>query len=141
MITSMNNYRIFIDTGAWLARYLTKDQYHKQATTLWNRLETSKAFLYTSNLVLNETFTLLGRRSSYAFAKEKASIIYTSDKLTTLRSDRQDELEALYYLEKFADQKVSYCDCISFVLMKHYQIQQAFSFDQHFSLAGFDLYH
>ncbi len=39
--------------------------------------------------------------------------------------------------EKYADQRVSFTDCISFVLMRRHKIRQVFSFDRHFELAGF----
>jgi uncharacterized protein len=38
---------------------------------------------------------------------------------------------------KYSDQRVSFTDCISFVLMKRERVKIAFTFDRHFSLAGF----
>jgi uncharacterized protein len=40
-------------------------------------------------------------------------------------------------LHKYADQRVSFTDCISFVMMKRERVKIAFTFDRHFSLAGF----
>ena len=51
---------------------------------------------YTSNFVLDETFTLLARRASYAFAAQRARNILTSTTLTILRPDPVDELDALH---------------------------------------------
>ena len=62
----------FIDTGAFLARYLPADQHHKTATLLWNKI-----------------------RASYSFAAEKARIIYASNALEILRPDSLTELAAL----------------------------------------------
>jgi len=44
------------------------------------------------------------------------------------------------FFQKYADQKVSFTDCISFAMMKRLQIKQVFTFDYHFSLAGFDVF-
>ena len=55
------------------------------------------------------------------------------------RPDQKDELKALNYFNKHADQNVSFTDCISFVLMRREKIHRAFSFDRHFEFAGFDL--
>jgi predicted nucleic acid-binding protein len=129
---------IFIDTGAFLARYLVKDQFHQRAKSAWSELIRLDWKCYTSDYVLDETFTLLARRSNYPFAVERARAIMTSDTLHILRPSYKDELEALVFFEKLADQKISYTDCISFVLMRAHRIDRAFSFDRHFRDAGFE---
>ncbi|MGA2853671.1 MAG: PIN domain-containing protein [Verrucomicrobiota bacterium] len=127
----------FIDTGAFLARYLPSDQHHKVASALWEKVRTTHERCVTSNFVLDETFTLLARRASYSFAAEKARIIYAANSLEILRPDSLTELAALNWFEKFADQEVSFTDCVSFALMREADIQTAFSFDSHFERAGF----
>ncbi len=131
---------IFIDTGALLARYLARDQYHQEAVDAWRMLEGSTERCFTSNFVLDETLTLLARRASYKFAAERGRSLLTSEALRVLRPDEDDELRALEHFEKFADQQISFTDCGSFVLMKKERIRQAFSFDQHFAYAGFELW-
>lgn len=128
---------IFIDTGAFLGRYLPADQHHQESVEGWGKLTAARYRCYTSSFVVDETLTLLGRRASYAFAAERARRIYASKMLEVLRPDEDDETRALSYFEKFADQKVSFTDCVSFVLMKRYRLHFAFSFDRHFELAGF----
>ncbi len=56
-----------------------------------------------------------------------------------LCSSKDDEIEAIHLFRKFADQRVSFTDCISFVLMKRFRIRTAFTFDQHFARAGFEV--
>lgn len=131
---------IFIDTGAFIARYLARDQYHSVALKGWARLEQRGLGVATSNLVLSETITLLSRWGSSDFAVERANEIYTSRVLTILRSNEEDELEALTWMEKFADQDISFADAVSFALMKRQSIKKAFSFDRHFKLAGFQIF-
>ena len=131
---------IFIDTGAFLARYLARDRHHQRALEGWRQLVTLNWRCHTSNFVLDETFTLLGRRASYSFAAERARAILTSDALTILRSDIDEELEALELFEKLADQQVSFTDCVSFVFMRRRGIDRAFTFDRHFSDAGFEVW-
>lgn len=131
---------IFIDTGAFLARYLTRDQHHRQAKKSWKALGRGSWKCYTSNFVLDETFTLLARRSSYAFAAARARALYASATLEILRASREDELQAIAAFEKFSDQEVSFTDCVSFSLMKRKGIKRAFAFDRHFEDAGFELW-
>ncbi len=128
---------IFIDTGAFLARYLLNDQHHSSAVAVWEKLGSDRENCVTSNFVLDETFTLLGRRAGYDFALQRAKNIYASQALTICRPDREDEINALQFFGKYADQHVSFTDCISFVLMKREKINRAFSFGRHFEFAGF----
>jgi predicted nucleic acid-binding protein len=130
---------IFIDTGAFLARYLRKDQNHRSALAVWEKLGSKPEICVTSNFVLDETFTLLGRRAGYSFAVQRAKNIYASQAFTICRPDKEDEIKALQIFSKYADQHVSFTDCISFVLMKREKINRVFSFDRHFKLAGFHL--
>lgn len=131
---------IFIDTGALIARYVTKDENHPDALSKWNKIKNHHAKCITSNFILDETFTLLGRWVSYDFAAEKALLIYSSQQFEIVRPTSEDELKALEIFTKFSDQKVSFTDCISAVLMKNEKINQIFSFDRHFTLMGFRLY-
>jgi len=131
---------IFIDTGAFLARYVSEDRLHALAVAGWDKISRERAAAFTSNLVLSETFTLLARRAGYAFAAERARHILDSGALTVLRPGERQDREALVLFEKFADQGVSFTDCASFALMRHHRIKRAFSFDRHFTLAGFDLW-
>lgn len=130
---------IYIDTEALIARYIARDDHHTEAQSCWKALEKNKTRLFTSNFVLDETFTLLGRRAGYKFAAERATAIYSSEAFTILRPDKSNELEALRFFEKYSDQMVSYTDCISFALMRKHKIKRAFTFDKHFDLAGFQI--
>jgi len=130
---------IYVDTGAYLARYLSRDQYHQKAKTFWGKIRKSQESCFTSNFVLDETFTLLGRWAGYEFASKKAAIIYASKLLIILRPTREDEMKAIDFFQKYADQNVSFTDCISIVLMRNKKIKRVFSFDSHFERAGFKL--
>jgi predicted nucleic acid-binding protein len=130
---------IFVDTGAFLARYIRRDSLHRKAKRMWAEIARSRTRCFTSNFVLDETITLLGRRSSYAFAAERASALFSSQALIILRPDAEDEIGAVDLLAKFADRQVSFTDCVSFVLMRRHRLQHAFTFDRHFAAAGFEV--
>lgn len=132
---------IYVDTGAFLARYLARDQHHSSARRAWKELELSASPLFTSNFVLDEFFTLLARRTTHEFAAERGRAIFSSSRLTILRPGPDEEIKALNLFEKFGDQGVSYTDCISFVvLMDQAKLRRAFAYDFHFRLAGFELW-
>lgn len=130
---------IFLDSGAFVARFIQNDQYHRQAIIFWELLRQEEEKCATTNFVLDETFTLLGRRAGYRFAHERAVNLYASQSLLILRPELDDEMIGLNYLKKYADQAVSFTDCISFSLMDRLKIKRVFTFDQHFSWAGNDV--
>lgn len=109
---------IFIDTGAFLARFIERDQHHETANEYWKKLSHEKSPCFTSSYVLSETLTLLGRRSSHVFAAERARSLFSSAVLCVIRPNASDDEAAVILFEKFSDQKVSFCDCVSFVLMR-----------------------
>jgi len=130
---------IFVDSGAFLARHVSADSHHESALSCWDRIARDTEPTATSSFVLDEVFTLMGRRAGYSFAAERARNIYASKAIAILRPDREDELNALKLFEKYADQRVSFTDCISFVLMRRNRMTRVFTFDTHFSLLGFSL--
>ena len=131
---------IFVDTGAFLARHLARDQHHVEALEGWRRLEKGRLKPVTSNFVLDEAVTLLGRWAGNDFAAKRARSWFHSELLEILRPGPGDELAAVELLERLADQDVSFTDCISFVLMRGHGIERAFTFDRHFRAAGFSIW-
>lgn len=131
---------IFVDTGAFLARFVVRDQYHEPCIRAWDELRRLRVRCATSNFVLDETFTLLARGTDHAFAAQRARNLLGSRELRILRPGQEEERAALEWFEKYADQRVSFTDCVSFVLLRGNRIKRVFGFDRHFALAGFELW-
>lgn len=128
---------IFIDTGAFVARHIERDQHHRDAVAYWAEIARGKQRCMTSSFVLDEAFTLLGRLAGNAFAAGRARNIYASRSLCILRPDAGIESRALEFFVKYADKQVSFTDAVSFALMRKERIRRAFTFDRHFADAGF----
>ena len=131
---------IFVDTGAFLARYLARDQYHARVVEGWKEIERTRVRCFTSDFVLDELLTLLARRAGSAFAAETGRRFLGSQRLEILRPDIRDEAAAVDLLEKLGDQGVSFTDCVSFALMSRAKVRRAFTFDRHFEAAGFEVW-
>lgn len=127
---------IFVDTGAFLARYLKRDQYHRQAHKIFRALPRPFS---TSNHVIDELATLLGRIAGYHYAADRIDDLYASESIEVLASTRGDEIEAIRWMRKYSDKEISFTDCISFALMRRLGIHAAFTFDRHFRDAGFEI--
>jgi predicted nucleic acid-binding protein len=127
---------IFVDTGAFLALYLKRDQYHREATTIFPSLPRPFS---TSNHVVDELATLLARMAGYRFAANRIEDLYASASIDVLPSTRADEIEAIRWMRKYADKEISFTDSVSFAMMQRLGIRTAFTFDRHFRDAGFQV--
>lgn len=128
---------IFVDTGAFYARYVKRDEYHSQALSLWKLVQEKRYSCLTSNFVLSELITLLGYRFGNAKALQAAREIYTSHVIQIIPITLDLELAGLEWMENFLDQKFSMTDATSFALMKEQRLEISFTFDSHFEVAGF----
>ena len=126
----------FVDTGAFLALHRKADQYHRDALRLWTTLEHP---VVTSNHVVDELATLMGRLAGFRYAADRVETLYASESIEVLYSAREDEADALRWMRKFADKEISFTDCVSFAMMRRHRIRMAFTFDRHFRDAGFQV--
>ena len=131
---------IFIDTGAFLARYLKRDQYFEDAQIRWTSIREEAIPLVTTNLILVETATLLSRRAQPDIAIARIRSIYQSRSFLIHSSASEDEMAGLDMMARYRGQNISLTDGISFAVMRKLGITRAFTFDHHFLIAGFELF-
>lgn len=131
--------RLFIDTGAFIARELPSDQYHLIARRCWEEIKSGNYQLVSSEHVFDESVTLLARRTNYAWAAGWGNDLLEAN-IEWLQTDASDLPQALTLMRKFADQGVSFTDCISAVLMKGEKLKRVFGFDRHFENMGFHIW-
>lgn len=130
--------KVFIDTGAFYAKYVANDQYHKMALALWKTASDSRYNCVTTNFILSELITLMVYRFGTKNALMAAREIYSSNFIEIISISRDIEINALDWLDRYSDQKFSMTDATSFAVMKAAQIKKAFTFDRHFETAGFE---
>lgn len=128
--------RLFVDTGALVAREIVADQHHAAAWRAWREAEAQQWVLVSSEHVFDESATLLARRTSYAFAAQWGEDALGSG-IEWLRAEPDELGKALRLMRKFSDQGVSFTDCLSAVLMKRAGLRWVFGFDHHFESMGF----
>ena len=132
-------YRVFIDTSAWIMLLnADENRYQEAVATYDDKLKSAEK--YTSNMIIGETYTWLRIKAGYQPAMEFLHTINTmleKDLLILIRSGKESENLATGYLQKYKDHRISYVDAVSFAIMKELDIKEAFTFDKHFSIAGF----
>jgi len=129
----------FVDSGAWIALALSRDPLHPQAREQWDVLRGAGARLHTSVPVVIETFTFLDRNANRDVALAWKESIYQPRTAKILACELRDLEESWAYFRRPGLHKLSAVDATSFAIMKRSRIRVAFTFDHHFSAAGFRL--
>lgn len=129
--------KVFVDTGAFIARAIAADDLHRVAVKTWATL--TRTALVSSEHVFDETMTLLARRVGYPYAAQWGELHLQSKAIEWISTQRDDLTAAVTLMKKYADQSISFTDCVSFHLMRKQRIREAFGFDRHFQIAGFSL--
>ncbi|MEW6231626.1 MAG: PIN domain-containing protein [Chloroflexota bacterium] len=125
-----------IDSSALYALADSRDTNHQEAVNCLRLIAQHRLPLWVTNFTVVEThrriLQSLGGTAGLAFLQN----IYDGG-LTIERAFQTDEQQARSFLQRFSDQSISYCDAISFAIMKRLGIGKAFAFDWHFRLIGF----
>jgi uncharacterized protein len=132
--------RTLIDTSALLALSRTGDQYHQRAVRLAERhVEQGGRFVGTT-LILGELYShLLYLRGAHAARIALARLLDDPIHEWFEVSAHLVREAVQVWLERFADQRFSLVDAVSFEVMRRENLSHAFAFDHHFETAGFDL--
>lgn len=132
--------RVFVDTGAWVAVCVQRDNLHIQARQTFLRLVDARVRLLTSDFVVDETLTRLrygsGHRAAMGFlhvldqgiAARTASLVRVTEQQFQTGRD---------IFERHIDQKFSFTDCTSFAVARAEKVTEVFTYDHHFAVMGF----
>lgn len=131
--------KLFLDSGAFIARARKEDPYHLRAVDLFTAISRGDVpywRLYTSNYVIDETVTFLLYEAGPRVAVETLGRMRTSPNLRVLRVTDEVESAADTVFSRHASSRVSYTDCTTKVLMERESIDAAFSFDRDIEVLG-----
>lgn len=128
---------LFVDTGAWVALADEGDGHHGAAAAVYPRFLASYARLVTTSLVVAETYTLLRAKLGHRAAVRFLDAVNASPRIERVLATKEIESAAEDILRQYEDQPFSYADAVSFAVMRHRRIREAFAFDRHFAAAGF----
>lgn len=132
---------VLADTSALVALVSEKDASHGAAQRTFQLLLGEGAALYTTNLVVAETYTLVLRKLGSGVARDWL----TQLNLPVIRVTFEDEQRAVEIIttptapSSNQFHAYSYFDATSFAVMERLGSQDAFAFDRHFRLAGFNV--
>ena len=131
-------YKVFIDTSAWMAYYLSDEPDHIPIKNLIKRSIKEKVEIVTSNDIVDETvtnFIYLKPQIAAKFIGFISKSIATNS-LTQLWVDEEIQREAFTLVQKFQEHKLSLTDATSIALMKKFSIKEIISLDSDFKKVG-----
>ncbi len=132
--------KLFLDSSAFIARALDRDEYHDAAVETFTALSRGQLpyrLFYTSNFVIDETVTFMLYDAGPRLAVAALENLRKSSLLRILHVSEADEAMADETFRRFASSRVSYTDCTTKVLMEREGIEAAFSFDRDIEVLGF----
>ena len=132
--------RLFIDTSGWVGLFDQSDKYHAASAQNWRQFENEKAHLTTTDYVVDETLTHLLYKCGHYQAVRFGNWVQNSVNVNLVTIDAVLWQDAWEMFQAYEDKAWAFTDCTSFVLMRQQRLWRAFSFDEHFVQAGFQLW-
>ena len=124
---------VIADTSGLYALVDRKDPHHLQAATFL-KTHAAAGSLLLCNHVFDETMTLVKARLGMPVALQLG--LRHSRFVDMVIFSEADEQETWRVFSSYADKNWSYTDCACLMLAKSRNIQQAFTFDHHFTQMG-----
>jgi predicted nucleic acid-binding protein len=134
----MNHQPVFLDASFWISLRDEQDIKHRQTASRTGELVTQRLGFVTTPLVLAEThayFTRAPRRRQQILDDVERNPIIRCESFTP-----QDQAEAIRLLRQHRDKSYSFCDAVSFVVMRRLGLTRVATFDEHFrQFGGFEV--
>lgn len=130
---------VFVDTAGWMAGADAADPAHVRVCAARDGALEAGQTLVTTDLVVDETLTLIRFRLGLPAADEWWDQIDGSARLRWERvdSDRFEKARGLFF--RYRDKNFSFTDCTSFVVMRELKLTHAITTDRHFRQMGFQM--
>ena len=132
--------KLFIDTWGWIVLKNKREPKHTGLNEFYSSWRNQKGISYTTDYVLDETFTLLFRRLPFREAKKSLDTIDLAIKegylrLVRITAERFEKAKDLR--TKFWDKPgISFTDLTSMVVMVEMRITHILTQDDHFTQVG-----
>jgi uncharacterized protein len=114
-----------------------RDQHHAEADGLFRRAASEGVPLLTTNLVLAEVHRLVLHRVGIRAATAILDRIEASKLVRIEFATAAHHRAARAWLARFADQRFTYTDAVSFAVMQASACRAVLGFDRDFVVAGF----
>lgn len=124
---------IFVDTGAWFARYVVEDMDHPAAVA-WFKAPPDR--LLTTDYIVDELLTLLKMRGYAEVDYAVGAPLIAGVACRLIYVEPTDVERAWVVFSTYRDKGWSFTDCVSRVVIERMDIKTACAFDEHFRQFG-----
>lgn len=128
--------KVFVDTSAWVALFVKNDINHKKAVTAFEKIKKSKYVIYTSDYVIDETITTILVRGNHRQSVIAGDALLSSKNINIIHVNPDYFEDTWKKYQKYKDKQFSFTDVSCFTIMKHLDVNNAFTFDKDFVQAG-----
>ncbi|MBM3236520.1 hypothetical protein FJZ31_09495 [Candidatus Poribacteria bacterium] len=127
--------RIFVDSWGWCAMVNRREEYHELVQDLIAELVAESAKLYTTNFIIDETYTLIRTRVHHRAAVEfhrKLQIMINGKLLEVIYLTPEVEQDAWTIFERYDDKDFSFTLFLLFLLIKLFFLKEKFGYRLYF---------
>lgn len=132
--------KLFIDTWGWVTLFNRQEARHQEISRYYHKFRQQRGRAYTTDYVLDETFSLLFRRLPFTHALTTLERLETaaSQGYLTVEWITPARFEAAKTLRRKLQDKplISFTDLTSMVVMAELEISQVLTADAHFTHVG-----
>lgn len=135
--------KLFIDTWGWVSIHNKREPQHEEVKSFYDNFRLQVGIAYTTDYILDETFTMFFRRLPFFQARESMKRIDEAThkgylQLERITHERFEEAKRLRL--RFQDKpQISFTDLTSMVVMDELGISDILTGDAHFTQVGMDI--
>ncbi|MEK7263661.1 MAG: PIN domain-containing protein [Bacteroidota bacterium] len=133
----MTQRAFFLDTAYAYALVNKSDAWHSAAVEWQNKIVHEGVGLCTTEYVLCEIADGLSSLKFHKKTFQLISVLEESPLITVIPASTELFHKGFQLFEHYEDKEWSLTDCISFVVMRKYKLNEALTTDIHFQQAGF----
>lgn len=129
--------KVFLDSDALFALYVASDVHHKKAKQILKKLLEDKTELLTTNLVIQETATVI----SYRFGQKQAKdflVRFSKIGVKQIFTNEGPTAKAWEIFKKQKKKGTSFIDCANVAFCREMKIGKIFSFDKIYKRLGLE---
>ncbi len=131
--------KVFIDTSAFIALLVEKEQFHEKVAKKYYAYRQERAIFFTSYYILDELLTRLLYYKESIDVKKYIDILKESinaKELTVLQIDEAVIEKSLEIYVKFSEHKLSLTDATTYILYKELKLDEIYTLDSDFRKIG-----